>query len=478
MAIKPPADEGALMSRPLRVGIIGYLLVLGVFFIYALLRLTALDFPDVTLVIEAPQSSGGVQTPPTPPPATPPPPGGQPPGDPVKPSPGRPILIDAFPHLRRDPTPVYHLALYGSGFVEKSQVRLNGTERAPRTTPRDDLIQVVPMPGDFANAGALIVEVVNPDRAISNSLALKIDRPRMQLRLLTLEWSVTREVQLMLMVLFAGALGGLVHAVKSLADYIGNRTAVTSWAWYYLTRPFLGGTLAFIVYAVLRGGFLTGTAGEVRVVSPFGAIALAALAGMFADKAAQKLAEVFDTLFKTDDRRGGKLAAPVVDRLEPPTVRTGTKTAVDLKIIGDRLGATRTVKIEGKERTPDKVGDKEVVVKIQPEELAKSGRLSIGVVTADASSPSLTLHVSDVEIAAASLPQGRVDTDYPATTLVATGGTAPYRWSMQGAPGLKIDPSGAITGKPTKAGDAKVVVTVTDSTGASDPLELPLHIVA
>jgi hypothetical protein len=39
------------------------------------------------------------------------------------------------------------------------------------------------------------------------------------------------------------------------------------------------------------------------VVNPFGVIAIGALVGMFADKAAQKLAEVFDTLFKADDTR-------------------------------------------------------------------------------------------------------------------------------------------------------------------------------
>jgi len=203
------------------------------------------------------------------------------------------------------------------------------------------------MPGDLIGTGVLVVDVVNPDGNVSNALALKIDRPKARLRLLIPEWTITREMQLILMVLFAGALGSLVHAVKSLADFIGNRTAITSWSWWYVTRPFLGGTLALFFYAVLRE-----VSSRVRPRTS----ASSARSGRLPSRrwlacsrtSAQKLAEVFDTFFKAEDKRGGKLAAPVIDRLEPPTVRTGTKTPVELKIVGDRLGATRTVKIDGR----------------------------------------------------------------------------------------------------------------------------------
>jgi hypothetical protein len=456
-------SDGAPMSLTLRRLLIGYLLTLGMFLIYGVLRLNTLDFPDVALTVEAPQPSG-VQAPP--------PPTG-PPGT------SRPALVDAFPHIRANPTPVYELALYGSGFVDKSQVRLNGAARAPSAPPREDLIRVVPTPGDLVGTGILVVEVLNPDGAVSNALALRVERPRSRLRLFTREWTVTREMQLLLMVLFAGALGSLVHAVKSLADFIGNRTAITSWTWWYVTRPFLGSALAFIVYAVLRGGFLTGTPADVRVVNPFGAMAVAALVGMFADKAAQKLAELFDTLFKADDKRGGKLGAPVIDKLEPRTVNTGTQAPVDLKIIGERLGAARAVKIGAREAKPDKVGDKEVVVRLQPADMEKSGAIPISVVTTDAASPSLNLFVSDLAIDTSSLPAAQRDVAYEAP-LSASGGTGALRWTMEGTPtGLKIDPlTGVISGKPAKEGDAKVVVTVTDTVGASVARELILRVAA
>jgi hypothetical protein len=483
---KPAPDDGAPMSRGMHLVLVLYLLGLGAFLLWALIKLNGLNFPDMALAIEAPQGAGSVQAPPAPVKT----PAGADAGRDAAASTddqrtattggavARPVLTDAFPHLRPDPspaTPIYELALYGSGFVKESQVRLNGTSRTPKDVPAGNLIYVVPMPGDLVGTGVLVIEVMNPGANVSNALALKVDRPTDRLNFVFFEWTITREMQLILMALFAGGLGGFVHALKSLTDFIGNRTAITSWSWWYVGRPFLGAALAFIMYSVLRGGFLTGSPADVRVVNPFGVIAVAALVGMFADQATQKLAEVFDTLFKADDKRSGKLAAPVIDRLEPPTVVTGSGTAVDVKIIGDRLGATRTVKIDGKERTPERVSDKEVVVKLQPAELHKSGVLSISVVTADATSPSVKLFVSDLTISTATLPDGKVGADYPATTVTATLGTPGYRWSLDGA-NLKIDAAGGITGKPNKAGPATVAVTVTDASGASTTREFTIQV--
>ncbi|MGC9667640.1 ExeM/NucH family extracellular endonuclease [Planosporangium sp. 12N6] len=53
-------------------------------------------------------------------------------------------------------------------------------------------------------------------------------------------------------------------------------------------------------------------------------------------------------------------------------------------------------------------------------------------------------------------------------TLSASGGTAPYTWTATGLPaGLAISSAGVVSGTPTAAGISSVVVTATDSTGAS-----------
>ena len=71
--------------------------------------------------------------------------------------------------------------------------------------------------------------------------------------------------------------------------------------------PFLGMALALVFYAALRGGMLAGTPAAVKDVNPYGIFTIAALAGMFSDKATQKLADIFDVLFKADDKRKDKL---------------------------------------------------------------------------------------------------------------------------------------------------------------------------
>jgi hypothetical protein len=103
------------------------------------------------------------------------------------------------------------------------------------------------------------------------------------------------EVRLLLIVSFAGALGSLVHAVRSYYWYIGNRELVRSWIAKYLMQPFAGTALAVVFYLVIRGGFFSPQAGF-RETSPFGFAALAALVGMFSEQAVLKLKDVAETI--------------------------------------------------------------------------------------------------------------------------------------------------------------------------------------
>ncbi len=75
-----------------------------------------------------------------------------------------------------------------------------------------------------------------------------------------------------------------------------------------------------------------------------------------------------------------------------------------------------------------------------------------------------------LKITTASLPIGTATQSYTAT-VAATGGTAPYAWSISGGQlpaGLKLSPSnGAITGTPATAGKFSVIINVKDSKSAS-----------
>jgi hypothetical protein len=77
----------------------------------------------------------------------------------------------------------------------------------------------------------------------------------------------------------------------------------------------------------------------------------------------------------------------------------------------------------------------------------------------------LTIQPPPLVITTASLPSGTVSTTYT-TTLAASGGTAPYTWSLAGGalpPGLTLGSSGAITGTPTTAGTSNFTVRATDA---------------
>ena len=450
-------DDAAPMSRTSRAWLTFYFLFLAVTLLYLLIRLYSVDFPESVLALNAPGGTPDVKA--------------------LSASDG-PVLFYAFPHVKPGPAtasgPTYELALYGDHFKENTKVRLNGQERPVKTLLDDNLIRVAPESGDVEGVGSLAIEVANPDGKISNTVHVGITRPRMPVNFIIGDWLVTRETQLILLVLAAGALGSFVHALKSLADFIGNRTAEASWYWWYVSRPFLGSTLALIFYAVLRGGFLTGTPADVRVVNPFGAVAVAALVGMFSDKAIHKLAEVFETLFKADDKRSGKLAGPVVNKLTPSTVLAGTQAAVAVTISGERLANASAVRVNGVDRVPEKVADKQVVVNLLPSDFGKPGTIPINVVTPAGMSPSATLHVSTLAITTQTLSPRVVGSQY-SEKLTATGGTPPYTWKVEGLPeGLAVNKKNDIEGTPTTAGPTDVELIVTDKDGASQSKSVTL----
>lgn len=85
-----------------------------------------------------------------------------------------------------------------------------------------------------------------------------------------------------------------------------------------------------------------------------------------------------------------------------------------------------------------------------------------------------------LSIGTASLPNGTTGTAYSAT-LTASGGTAPYTWSIAGGalpPGLALSGGGAISGTPTAAGSYGFTVKATDSRSASASQTLNITVAA
>jgi hypothetical protein len=160
----------------------------------------------------------------------------------------------------------------------------------------------------------------------------------------------TLEERLILLVVVGGALGSYIHTATSYADFRGNRQFGPSWLLWYLLRPFIGTALALVVYFAIRGGLLSiilsgSEANDATKINPFGIAAIASLTGMFSKQAADKLAEVFTTLFKSqgDQSRRDPLApapAPTIEEVDPPQGPPAGGTPVTIKGTGFASGAT------------------------------------------------------------------------------------------------------------------------------------------
>jgi hypothetical protein len=124
------------------------------------------------------------------------------------------------------------------------------------------------------------------------------------------------EQRLLLLVLLAGALGSILHDLRSVYWYVGNRSLVRSWMAMYIVLPFAGATLALIFYLVVRGGFFSPQS-SFKETSPFGFAAFAALIGMFSPQAVLKLREVAETLL-TKPAQGAN--AKPQEAVHPPNV--------------------------------------------------------------------------------------------------------------------------------------------------------------
>lgn len=130
--------------------------------------------------------------------------------------------------------------------------------------------------------------------------------PATRARVLFWSPSLTRETRLFVVILATGAVGALIHTLRSLYEYVGNRLLRRSWVLMYAVEPFVGSALALVVYLVLRGG-LTTTLASSSDINPYGVTAAAALVGMFSRQTVEKLLAVFETLLAPAERSADRI---------------------------------------------------------------------------------------------------------------------------------------------------------------------------
>jgi hypothetical protein len=110
------------------------------------------------------------------------------------------------------------------------------------------------------------------------------------------EVNVSSETALFVIVAVAGALGGLIHSLRSLVTYVGYRRLLWSWVPFYLTLPIIGSLGGTVFYIVFRAGLFSPST-SADEASPFGFAAVALLVGLFSQQALEKLRELAGNLF-------------------------------------------------------------------------------------------------------------------------------------------------------------------------------------
>lgn len=187
--------------------------------------------------------------------------------------------------------------------------------------------------------------------------------------------------QLILAVMLAGGIGSYIHGVNSFVTYVGNRSFVNSWAAWYVLRPFMGIGMAVIFYVVVRGGVLVMSGGESKV-DPYAMMTVAALAGMFSKQASDKLAEVFDTLFRSraDQERGDKLEKPVpsLTALTPSEVKAGSGETV-VTATGTGFATDSVVKFDDADRAATFKSATELTFTLTASDVAAAGEHTVAI---------------------------------------------------------------------------------------------------
>jgi hypothetical protein len=126
-----------------------------------------------------------------------------------------------------------------------------------------------------------------------------------QVKFLCWQILISTELRLLAVIVFAGALGGQIHALRSFASYVGNRKLKVSWLVRYFLTPFMAASLALMFYFVIRAGFFTANT-TTQSMNVYGFAGLAGLVGLFSTMAVNKLRrmaiELLGPLEKEEDR--------------------------------------------------------------------------------------------------------------------------------------------------------------------------------
>lgn len=228
---------------------------------------------------------------------------------PTAPPAGTPLMISAIAPESASVVGGDAVTITGTGFTSNTRVRFGGLQARSVTVDGPRFITAVtPM----HPVGAVSVLVANDESISSLDGRFNFVCPGAPDR------------TMVLLVLLAGALGGLVHGLRSFYWYVGEQKLEWQWVPMYVVLPFSSSALGFVFYLVIRAGLYQPTAGTSYLL-----IGVAALVGMFSVQAAEKLKDIAEGLFAKV--QGGSNQAP-------PTGGTATVPAPAITTIKPASG--------------------------------------------------------------------------------------------------------------------------------------------
>ena len=123
---------------------------------------------------------------------------------------------------------------------------------------------------------------------------------------------LNREFLFFLTVALSGGIGGLIHTIRSLVEYMGRRKLLWSWVPYNALLPIVGALAGTVFYLVLRAGLFSPST-SVQQASPFGFAAISILAGLFSPQAFEKLRALASQVFSEAPASSDSIPKPGED---------------------------------------------------------------------------------------------------------------------------------------------------------------------
>lgn len=208
--------------------------------------------------------------------------------------------------------------------------------------------------GSKTEEGNKDAQVLPAQTPPSENEALRLNLPEITvppyLCINTFDVFLSADSYVFLIILFAGALGGVTRGMWSFFTHLGMGNFSFRWTWYYLLIPFSGATLSLVIYFVIRGGFYGATFGKGLVLNVFSFAALAGLTGLFSEHALKKLKQLATTLLGDVPDKVNDISNPQNGNGKGKVVKTKEGPNEVTNINNPQNGKE---KVEGTEEDPD-----------------------------------------------------------------------------------------------------------------------------